>query len=304
MRRLAMMFVLFSATFALASQPGQPIDCRDFVVLAAGLSCREYMRPCALNPADPFYASGSCFVSDADRARTSEGDVIRWTAGPAPGPSACNGLQRHALVRFRGGQDEVLGYFEDRCVNPPFRRDVIHPWHYRHQASGWPGEAYQANLSFDPVSGTLFATVLSECVAIDEPCTYAYVSWIVGITGFATTFDILQTYVPPQSSLGFRVPDMPEGMRAADHFDTYWGQLGQPLDLANAHPLQCNYPSMPPRVGDYLAITEPIPTPPPGGANYVLTSVTYQGQMRAGRKADGGRLSGRDASRLPRCVED
>jgi hypothetical protein len=44
---------------------------------------------------------------------------------------------------------------------------------------------------------------------------------------------------------------MPEGMAAADHFDTYWGTLAHPIDFTQAHPLQCGYPMTPPHVGDY-----------------------------------------------------
>lgn len=112
----------------------------------------------------------------------------------------------------------------------------------------------------------------------------------------------MSTYSQSTLDVSFIVPAHPEGFRAVDHFDTYWGALAQPRDLAAAQPLQCAYPDHTPVPGEYLQITAPVPTPAPGHANYVLTSVTYQGQTRAGRKAENEQLSGRDASQLPPCV--
>jgi hypothetical protein len=103
--------------------------------------------------------------------------------------------------------------------------------------------------------------------------------------------------------IAFRVPFMPEGMGAADHFDTYWGNLGNPIDFTQAHPLQCNYPASPPYVGDYLTVNDPLPNPSAGHGYYYVTAATYQGQTRYGRKASGGRLSGRDPAVLPGCVQ-
>ena len=45
------------------------------------------------------------------------------------------------------------------------------------------------------------------------------------ISGFATTFEILQTYQPTANEISFRVPYMPEGFQFADYFDTYYGNL-------------------------------------------------------------------------------
>ena len=119
-------------------------------------------------------------------------------------------------------------------------------------------------------------------------------------SGFTTTFDVLQTYTP---QLGFRVPHMPKGMPAADKFDTYWGPLTKPLDFTQARPLQCGYPAAPPHVGDYLTVADPLPTPTPGSGYYYVTSATYQGQTRYGRRTTKGKLSGRDPALLPGCVQ-
>jgi len=120
-------------------------------------------------------------------------------------------------------------------------------------------------------------------------------------SGFATTFDILQTFTP-QPSLGFRVPYMPEGMAGADHFDTYWGHLSTVGDWSQAHPLKCDYPAAAPHVGDYLSVPDTVPTPAPGQGVYYVTSATYQGATRYGRKTTAGHLSGRDPAVLPVCT--
>ena len=123
------------------------------------------------------------------------------------------------------------------------------------------------------------------------------------LTGFTTLFEVLQTYVPDPPQLGFRVPYMPEGMEGADWFDTYYGNVTKPLDLGQAQPLQCAYPATVPSTGDYLTVADTVPNPAPGSALYYLTAATFQGERRAGRKADeDGQLKGRDPSELPQCI--
>jgi hypothetical protein len=124
---------------------------------------------------------------------------------------------------------------------------------------------------------------------------------MAAISGFATTFEVLQTYTP-QASLGFRVPYMPEGMAGADHFDTYTGSLTKPIDFAAATPLACDYPTTPPHVGDYFPVADPLPDPAPGSGRYYVTSAAYQGQTRYGRNRFAGVTSGRDPALLPACI--
>ena len=95
---------------------------------------------------------------------------------------------------------------------------------------------------------------------------------------------------------------MPDGLKSADHFDTYTGSLTKPIDFTQAQPLQCAYPLTAPHVGDYLTIADPLPDPTPGSGRYYITAATYQGQTRYGRKATNGQLSGRDPALLPACV--
>jgi hypothetical protein len=120
--------------------------------------------------------------------------------------------------------------------------------------------------------------------------------------GFASTFEIMQTYTPTANAFQFRVPYMPEGFQAADHFDSYYGNLTRPIDFSQAQPMQCAYPSSPPSVGDYFAVADTLPAPAPGHGYYYVIAVTYQGQTRYGRKRINGVTSGRDPAGLPGCA--
>jgi len=68
---------------------------------------------------------------------------------------------------------------------------------------------------------------------------------------------------------------MPEGLAAADHFDTYYGPLTKPINFSQAHGLQCGYPSSPPAVGHYLEVPDTVPTPATGQGVYYVTTVTH-----------------------------
>ena len=125
----------------------------------------------------------------------------------------------------------------------------------------------------------------------------------LGLEGFTTTFEILQTYTPTASALGFRVPYMPEGFQYADYFDTFYGALDTVGDWSQAQPLQCGYPATAPEVGDYLTVSDTLPTPSPGQGYYYVTAVHCAGETRYGRKRDSGVLSGRDPGVLAGCGE-
>jgi len=83
--------------------------------------------------------------------------------------------------------------------------------------------------------------------------------------------------------------------------DTYCGDLATVGDWSQLQPLQCGYPAAVLNVGGYLTVNDPLPDPAPGTGRYYITSVNYQSQVRYGRKAEGGVLSGRDPGLLPPC---
>ena len=153
---------------------------------------------------------------------------------------------------------------------------------------------------FDSVRGWLLIPIQAYCLGPN--CMYGNSGYsLVAITGFTPLFEILQTYTPTADALQFRVPAHPEGLRSADHFDTYWGHVSDLPDFTQALPMACRYPPTPPAVGDYLTIADSSPTPAAGSANYTVTAVTYGTQRRYGRKRVGGVLSGRDPALLPAC---
>ena len=126
-------------------------------------------------------------------------------------------------------------------------------------------------------------------------------SGLIQVEGFTTTFEVLQSYDPTATSFGFRVPYMPDGMRGAKFFDTYYGQLNNPIDFTQAQPLRCGYPATAPNVGDYMSVEDTLPTPKPHQGYYYVTAATFEGDTRYGRRSSGGVLSGRDPAVLPAC---
>jgi len=125
---------------------------------------------------------------------------------------------------------------------------------------------------------------------------------MIGIRGFTPLFEILQTYTPTASDLQFRVPAHPEGLRSAEHFDTYWGHVATLPDFTQAQPMACHYPAdHTPQPGEYLTVADTSPDPSPGAANYTVTSMTIGAQRRYGRKHINGAISGRDPALLPEC---
>jgi len=299
--RFALLFVAVAAIApAWASEPGQPLDCSDWVFLEPGLSCTVYAPRGALTTSSPFLAKGS------NKATDNNGRFLLVKY-----PLACNdalqGFVRTELVRFDGATEQTIGYIEDR-QGIPGAEDRIRP--RNSELLGICNGAYATdlgeNISFDAINGRLLIPLESLCTrgADIAACThYRGEWWIASIEGFASTFEILQTYTPIPSTIGFRVPYMPEGFPAADYFDTYYGDLATVGDWSQAQALRCGYPSTPPSVGDYLTVADTLSDPAPGTGRYYVTAVHHQGEVRFGRKSSGGVLSGRDPATLPACLQ-
>jgi hypothetical protein len=290
---IAALALLVSPSAAFASQPGQPLDCSDWVFLQPGLTCATLAPFQGDNP--PVFWKG--VQKEVDN--TGSLYTLREPFGPASSLWR-TGDGRLDLVRSDGVSDTVVAYVADRggpcagCV------DHVRP------TDGASDFKHSETLTFDRVNGRFILAIESFCAS--ESAYFCGPGWdydgwsLIAIGGFATLFDVLQTYTPPAPSLGFRVPYMPDGLRSADHFDTYTGSLTKPIDFTQAQPLQCAYPLSAPHVGDYLTIADPLPDPAPGTGRYYITATTYQGQTRFGRKTTAGKLSGRDPSLLPACV--
>ncbi len=290
MPRTVVPFVLILSLLpALASDPGQPLDCSDWVFLEAGLSC-EIWANCGTLPAGNWCGSATSKTMD------NEGYMYRLTFGISPLPyDDCTGTQRARLelLRFDGTTESVVAYVDERCNLPPYGEDGI---------------GFHSSVRFDEEQGRMIFRMTSECKG--PGCTngggqvfYDSVHWGVAVHGFTTTFEILQSYTPTSGPISFRVPYMPEGFQGADWFDTYYGDLATVGDWSRAQALECGYPATTPASGDFMTVDDSLPNPPPGQGRYYVTAVSYQGERRYGRKAMGGVLSGRDPAVLPVCLE-
>lgn len=268
-----------------ASEPGQPLDCSDWVFLEPGHSCMAWAPyGCGdasgsfCHPAPPI--NNSAFDNTGAQYRYERVFLRDDVCGP---------LNQIRILRYDGQAASVLAHLDERCLDGNTRDLAEQP------------EGFY--IDFDEMNGRLFVWVKSRCFNNTQPvaCTYQSGWWVAAIDGFATTFEILQTYEPASSSLSFRVPYMPEGLRAAEWFDTFYGDLATVGDWSQAQPLRCDYPLQQPAVGDYLTVEDGLPDPPPGSGYYFVTAATYNGETRYGRQSTAGILSGRPPAALPAC---
>ena len=297
MKYAACLLVAFASSGAFASEVGQPLDCSDWTILVPGITCSASTPLGLLNAACSLWvSSGGNLAIDNEGYRYA----LRTIRVPLTGCDVCDPATIE-VVRFRGSTEQVVASVSSREA-PDFRDNLRTVDAMSGCCSGGCGSSSGPNLTvgdhilFDPIAGRLLVTVKS----FSNPNGGGW--WIMALDGFASLFDVLQSYTPQPAALGFRVPAHPEGMRAADHFDTYWGHLSTVGDWSQAHPLQCNYPAAAPNVGDYLTVADTVPTPVPGRGIYYVTAATYQGATRYGRKTTAGHLTGRDPALLPACT--
>ncbi len=299
--RLATILVLVGVlipTVGISSDPGEPLDCSDWVFLEPGLYCEEVSPFTNSVPEPAAMRGGEYSVID------NVGRILRVERVFMSADEFCDGIvnaktfYRTQIVANVSGADAVLAHIDDRCGALAGEADLIWPWTNVNEGRG--------SILFDRGLGALHLLTTNQCRghASDNCESVAFYgggpTWF-RIRGFATTFEILQTYTPTSGPISFRVPYMPEGFPAADWFDTYYGELATVGDWSQAQPLECGYPTAISAAGDFLAVADPLPDPDPGEGRYYVTAATYQGQRRYGRKAMGGVLSGRDPVLLPTC---
>lgn len=294
---LLAVFVSFGVSWA--SQPGQPLDCSDWVFLEPGHACSILIDDCysvGTGPTPVFGPPGMFCAGDLT-ALDNEGRLYIVSSRDSPlGYCGSTALYRTELRRLDGANAAVVAHVDDRC-GPDNTVDFVFPF------DGSQQEGDPPMLLFDPNNGRMLIPLQRDCASgggQPDRCTYHHPPSMVAIGGFATSFEIMQTYMPV-ASLAFRVPAHPEGLRAADHFDTYWGHVSDLPDFTRAKPVQCDYPKGPHSVGEYLTVPDTSPRPAPGHVNYVVTAVTYGAERRYGRQRIGGVLSGRDPALLPPC---
>ena len=284
---------------AIASQPGQPLDCSDWVFLEPGLSCQVVIPPpCG----DWSNFEPRCVVSHDGRALDNQGRILR-EQDVATSERCGNEIRREEILVSDSLGERVIAYITDRCVLPEHERaDIIETVD---RSGNTTGDA--AGVRFDPVAGRLLFTIRQYGRCNAGPCPPGtppdYDRFLViAITGFPTLFEIQQGY-SPTSGIGFRVPIRPEGLQAAESFSTYWGRVEDLPYFDRATAMACNYPSdHAPQPGEYLSVPDTSPTPNAGHANYTVTAVTgIDGERRYGRQRIDGNLSGRDPRLLPAC---
>ncbi len=299
---VAAVVLVLGSTFA--SEPGQPLDCSDWVVTEPGLSCRPYAP---IGSGIPPHL----LMTGANQAIDNQGNLLYllfYSDGNInERGTRTNSINRVEVRRYDGQASTLLAYIENRPAAAPNRWDGIWTSGDFRWGSGWDASVKDV-LTFDAVNGRLLVPLDSFCLGTDCPPDYVPQDalrgrWIAAIEGFTSLYEVQQSYSPQTNTIGFRVPRLPEGMAAADRFDTYYGPLANPIDFTQAQPLQCGYPASPPQVGDYLTVGDPLPNPPSGTGRYYVTAATYQGQTRYGRKRQGTVMSGRDPAVLPACVQ-
>ena len=289
MARLFAASILIVAVLpALASEPGQPLDCSDLAVFEPGYACQQISpRPCT---------SEACRNGNAERVIDNQGRIIYVKAVATGAQCNIRALLATEIRIVDGLEDRLLARIEDRCVveHDSFT-DVLTP---AAMSNGY------GRLSFDEERGRLLIPMASDVYRQGgNPPNYGGGAWLMAIDGFAREFDILNSYIPDLSAIAFRAPSMAFGFPAVDQFDTFYGDISALGDFTQAHPLQCDYPSSPPQVGDYLTVADTLPDPPAGHGRYYITAATYQGQTRYGRQGHQGHLSGRDPALLPVCTQ-
>src|SRR5262245_50507910 len=102
--------VLLSVVPVLASEPGQPLDCSDWVIVEPGISCITLIA----YPCQEAYACDS-YGPSID----NEGNAFVLKFAAVIGHCGANGFQlaRWEVVRFSpSGQASVVAYLDDRCL--------------------------------------------------------------------------------------------------------------------------------------------------------------------------------------------
>jgi len=259
------------------SEPGEPLDCSDWVFLNPGFSCSDY------NP----YPSETGYDGAGGKPGVigNRGFLYQMETEPI-GRCGFWNVNRINLVRYRGSTSEVVAYIDGRCVNAASDDvDSIVP--------------YPPSLLFDRDRGRMLIGFTVRCNG--DNCSYADGRWTAAIEGFGPLFNIFLSFIPESNNLSFNVPYAPEGLQYADWFNTYRGNISDLPTFDLMQPLQCAYPATAPAVGDYLTITD-TDSPAAGHGFYYLTAVNFMGQLRYGRQAIAGVLSGRDPAVLPGCA--
>ncbi len=124
MTRIAVAFaVVLILGPVFASEPGQPLDCSDWVFLEPGYACSHFSDP-----------SQQCRFSNGVFAPCAMGDISFFDnqgrifyKDPMPVIGQCGSavLYRRVLNWLGGDSWHTLAYFDERCVDPLTEVDPV-----------------------------------------------------------------------------------------------------------------------------------------------------------------------------------
>ena len=220
---------------AWASEPGQPLDCSDWVFLEPGLSCllsspsdvsvayagERFHVKHSQDEAFAFWTNPAVlgFDNEGRIMKLNETDTI-GTCGSRPDQIA---LKRLELRRFDGANDVLVAFVAERCVD-----DILPRVDHVHFDAG----------TLDAENGRIALMIAADCQSreVSDPC-YARETQFWALEGFTTAREILQNDGPKNRN-SFRVPSMPEGFSAADSFDTFASPPTSPIASTLNHRME------------------------------------------------------------------
>ena len=165
MRALSMFLVVMTlATTTMASQPGEPLDCSDWVFMEPGLSCSvkipvgcQMIDP--VTSGEPPFCSGGNGIAQSQPIVINNGEMIlardvpQKDATGSPVKCRTTTLDEVQLVRAEpDGDGTVIAYVRDRCIDPTNNlADIL---------------GLRRQLSFDAVSGSILVGLLDYCAGV------------------------------------------------------------------------------------------------------------------------------------------
>ena len=221
---------------AWSSEPGERIDCSDWVFLSPGIQCTTVVPYGDPNGDNDFRIR----VSDDWSAMSNDGRFVAVRLKPTSNNATCGSTQvsllRTELVLSDGVNETILAYVDDRCGSTDGTIDRIIPLQVGTVAAYW------TPVIFDPIEGKLYANLQSYGSTYEEAVS------LIRFSGFATLADVMPQGPPghpgpigppggdgPPGLVGPVGPQGPQGIRGPTGTQ---GPPGIPADMALVQALQ------------------------------------------------------------------
>ena len=109
MRPSACLFAIALCLPALASNPGEPLDCSDWVAVEPGVLCDDWLVDAGSSP-------WATFLPGDGKVPDNEGNLIRvYTRFLGEDPGCGKDIFRTQVVRFDGQAEEVVAQLRPGC---------------------------------------------------------------------------------------------------------------------------------------------------------------------------------------------